>query len=265
MMRSTEFPMLVCLSIVLSCAVTSCKKQNAAPKETNESANKFEQDRTDAEAVMADLMKAWDNVETIRASVSFEMQQGAGGPGLTRGKGNYLFRKSRGKAMLRYFTENNIIMKKDPRDPDGFFTIEHVEWACDGDFLFKRTLQHKLHTMTRDVYRPEDVLQIGGPELLDAIRREPRVFVVGSTVIQGKPAVVIGTSDEKGGWATEHTFDTESGVRVLWVGKNEVGEETLRMTVSDIILNVEWVDGEFVMQTRSDIVFTDLVPKGSQP
>lgn len=265
MMRSTGFLILACLLMALPGAVTSCKKPNAATEGGGESTRKNDQDRAEAEAVMAELLKAWDNVESVRAAVGFEMKQGAGGPGQTRGKGHYLFKKSRGKVMLRYFTENNIVMKKDLKDPEGYYTIEHVEWACDGDFLFKRNLQHKLHTMTRDVYRPEDVLQIGGPELLEGIRSEPRVHVVGSTEVQGRPAVVIGTSDEKGGWGTEHTFDTETGIRVLWVGKDEAGEETLRMTVSNILLNIEWVDGEFVIPMRSDIAFTDNVPKGSNP
>lgn len=265
MTRSMGFLMLVCLLMALPGAVTSCKKPNAASEGGGESTQKNDQDRAEAEAVMTDLLKAWDNVETVRASVNFEMKQGAGGPGQTRGKGHYLFKKSRGKVMLRYFTENNIIMKKDAKDPEGFYTIEHVEWACDGDFLFKRTLQHKLHTMTRDVYRPEDVLQIGGPELIDAIRSEQRVHVVGSAVVQGKPAVVIETSDEKGGWGAEHTFDTETGIRVLWIGKNEAGQETLRMTVSDIMLNIEWIDGEFVIPMRSDIAFTDNAPGPAKP
>jgi len=224
------------VSQTASPSATGTKRPAAAPKTPSI-------DEKTANAI-ADLVARWDQLQSFSAAVATELSQGAGKPGLTKGKGAYECAKRGEKLLIRFRLVNNVWVKTG--EAKRVHTGERLVFVYDGEFLYYQLEQPQLNKATKSVYEPDRILQFGGRELFRSLSETSSLKLAGEQMVDDRAAYVIEATPTTGDGSAVHYFDKQTGARLKMIERDKDGQETLTLTLSDLKANPEFSEDYFI-------------------
>jgi len=214
---------------------TGAKRPAAAPKTPAI-------DEKAANAI-ADLVARWDQLQSFSAAVATELSQGAGKPGMTKGKGTYECARRGDKLLVRFGLVNNVWVETG--DAQRIHTGEILLFVYDGEFLYSQLQQPQLKKTTKSVYEPDRVLQVGGRELFRSLPETNGLKLAGEQMVDDRAAYVIEAAPTTGDGSAVHYFDKQTGARLKMIERDKDGKDTLTLTLSDLKANPELSEDYF--------------------
>ncbi len=193
--------------------------------------------------VIADLVARWDQLQSFSAAVATELSQGAGRPGLTKGKGMYECAKRGDKLLIRFRLLNNVWVETS--EIQRVHTGERLVFVYDGEFLYYQLQQPQLNKATKSVYEPDRILQFGGRELFRSLSETSSLRLAGEQMVDDRAAYVIEATPTTGDGSAVHYFDKQTGARLKMIERDKTGQETLTLTLSDLKVNPEFSEDYF--------------------
>ena len=199
-------------------------------------------------AAIRELLDAWDHVQMASTRIDMLLDDAAGMEGDTKGDGRYDFLKDNGRTSIR-FKLTNLLRIKSPEEGDNseYWTAERLIFVTDGAVLFRFVEQSKHKTVTKAQYDPDDVLQVGGRHLLDALQRDNRLSLLSDQTLQGKDMYVIEAESLDGDSKSIHYFDKETGIRLKMVELDQSGRDYLTITLSEVDLSPQFEPDHFTL------------------
>jgi outer membrane lipoprotein-sorting protein len=192
---------------------------------------------------IADLVARWDQLQSFSATVVTELPQGAGNPGLTKGKGTYECAKRGDKLLIRFGLVNNVWIETG--EAQRVHTGEILLFAYDGEFLYSHLQQPKLRKTTKSVYEPDRVLQVGGRELFRGLSETNSLKLAGDQMVDDRAAYVIEATPTTGDGSAVHYFDKQTGAQLKRIERDKDGKDTLTLTLSALKANPEFSEDYF--------------------
>jgi len=192
---------------------------------------------------IADLVTRWDQLQSFSAAVATELSQGAGKPGMTKGKGTYECAKRGDKLLIRFRLVNNVWVETG--EAKRVHTGERLVFVYDGEFLYYQLQQPQLNKTTKSVYEPDRILQFGGRELFHSLSETSSLKLAGEQIIDDRAAYVIEATPTTGDGSAVHYFDKQTGARLKMIERDKDGKNTLTLTLSDLKANPEFSEDYF--------------------
>ena len=192
---------------------------------------------------IADLVARWDQLQSFSAAVAMDLPQGAGKPGLTKGKGTYEWAKRGGKLLIRFRLLNNVWVETG--EAQRVHTGELLVFVYDGEFLYYQLQQPQLKKATKSVYEPDRVLPFGGRELFRSLSETNSLKLAGEQIVDDRAAYVIEATPTTGDGSAVHYFDKQTGARLKMIERDKDGKDTLTLTLSDLKANPEFSEDYF--------------------
>ncbi|MFH1110278.1 MAG: hypothetical protein V1790_13950 [Planctomycetota bacterium] len=192
---------------------------------------------------IADLVARWDQLQSFSAAVATDLPQGAGKPGLTKGKGTYECAKRGDKLLIRFGLVNNVWVETG--DAKRVHTGEILVFVYDGEFLYSQLQQPKLKKTTKSVYEPDRVLQVGGRELFRSLSETNSLKLAGEQMVDDRAVYVIEATSTTGDGSAVHYFDKQTGAQLKRIERDKDGKDTLTLTLSDLKANPEFSEDYF--------------------
>jgi outer membrane lipoprotein-sorting protein len=193
---------------------------------------------------IADLVARWDQLQSFSAAVATELSQGAGKPGMTKGKGTYECARRGDKLLVRFGLVNNVWVETG--DAKRIHTGEILLFVYDGEFLYSQLQQPQFKKTTKSVYEPDRVLQFGGRELFRGLSETNALKLAGEQIVDERAAYVIEATPTTGDGSAVHYFDKQTGARLKMIERDKDGKDTLTLTLSDLKANPELSEDYFI-------------------
>jgi len=192
--------------------------------------------------IIADLVNKFEQLEAVSAVLKTSLATAAQSEGATQGTGNYECKKQDGKRLIRVWLSNSMNLRA---GGTVYASAEIIDDLYDGEYLYKQLQQHKLKQMTKRVYTPSSILQIGGRDVFRPLTEGYSLKLVGEETVNDAPAYFIEATAIGGSWKAKHYFDKATGIRVKMLEFNAAGETTVDMALSEINLNPEFSEDNF--------------------
>jgi hypothetical protein len=204
---------------------------------------------------MTDLIAKWDQVQSGSVVIGTKLPDAATLKGYTTGRGTYDFLKRGGKLLIRFFMQNNLHFRT--AELAFMSTHELLFFVHDGQFLYYQLQQpQQMKKATKSKYSPEKVLQLGGRDLFDQLRKHDLVLGADEDV-DGKSTYVIEAAPVEGAWKARHYFDKQTGIRIQHLEFDAEGNESFRLTVTEVNLQPEFSEGHFTYKLPEGFELTD--------
>ena len=209
-------------------------------------------------AAILELVDAWGHVHMASAKVDTVLNAAGGLEGGTKGEGQYDFLNDNGHTSIR-FKLTNMLRIKAPEEEGNveYWTAERLIFVTDGAVLYRFVEQSKHKTVTKVEYNPDDILQVGGRRLLDALQRDNRLSLMPDQTLQGKDVYVIEAESLVGGAKSIHYFDKETGIRLKMAELDQSGKDFLTITLSEVDLSPQFEPDHFTMTPSDDVEWVD--------
>ena len=209
-------------------------------------------------AAIQELVDAWDQVQMASAKVDMVLEAAGGLEGGTKGDGRYDFLKVSGHTSIR-FKLTNMLRIKSPEEGENveYWTAERLIFVTDGAVLYRFVEQSKHKTVTKVEYDPDDILQVGGRHLLDALQRDNRLSLLPDQTLQGKEVVVIEAESLADGSKSIHYFDKATGIRLKMAELDQSGQDYLTITLSELDLSPQFEPDHFTMTPSEGVEWVD--------
>lgn len=207
------------------------------------------------------LLDAWDHVQMASAKVDMLLDDAAGMEGDTKGEGRYDFLKDNGRTSIR-FKLTNLLRIKSPEEGDNstYWTAERLIFVTDGAVLHRSIEQSGHTTATKVKYDPDDILQVGGRHLFDALQRVNRLSLLPDQTLQGKDVYVIEAESLDDDSKSIHYFEKETGIRLKMVEKDQSGGDYLAITLSEVDLSPQFEPDHFTFTPPEEVERVDETP-----
>jgi len=213
--------------------------------------------------IIADLVNKFEQHQAISAAIKTVLAVAAQSEGTTQGTGTYECKMQDGKRLIRVFLANQMSLAA---NGTVYTTEEYIDDWYDGKYLYKQLQQHRLKQVTKKVYAPSEILQIGGRDAFRPLTEGYNLKLLGEEAVNDAPAHVIEATPIGGNSKSKHYFDKATGIRVKQMEFNAAGETRVDITLSDIKLNPEFREDNFSPGLRADYQLIDeTVPVGPQP
>ncbi len=197
------------------------------------------------QSIIAELAKRWEEWPAFSADVATVLPTAAGKPGVTKGKGTYVWTKRGDKRLIRFFLSNWL--KFDLGDTKTAITSEVLIFLYDGEFLYSQLQQPiEFKETTKSRYQPERILQIGGQDLFKTLAETNELKLVGEEMLDVRAAYVIEARPVTGNGSSVHYFDKQTGARLKMIERDESGKAVLTLSLSNLNTNPELSEDRFI-------------------
>lgn len=199
---------------------SSTAAQNAEKQELVEKTN----------AAIDELARAFESQQSLHMQFETSASYIPGRDGKTGGSGDFAILRTPDATYRRVNINNMHIVRVDEAKQIGVQEI--MVWVTDGVTLTHWAAVKTGSEKTQSEYRHADMLQIGGPELFDIIRRDNALTLKGKDTLDGRPVVIFEAKPKSGKGRTRHWFDAKTGARIRYTEWDAAGEiyYKLRMT-----------------------------------
>lgn len=203
------------------------------------------------------ILTAWDSFQTVSADIVIKLSSAAGLPGHTKGKGQYDLEKRDGHSRIRFRNKTVVMAEEGTVKGKYYGATEALYWITDGEVLYHSSRHVEFHRVTKSWYDPANILQIGGPAALDALRRDYELRMLPNEDLEGEPVFVIEATPRGGDWVSLHYFDKARGLRRKWIEKDSAGETTFEVTLSKPQFDIPFGEDHFTFEVPEEAEFVD--------
>ena len=213
---------------------------------------------SEVRALMDDLTKKFDSVSALYAETEMKLDEAAGMPGNTRGKGKYWLKRADGRLFAKFATGNDIFAENPKANPPSQIWTKELVWQLyDGEHLYLLIQQRDYNKARKVNYDPDLMLQLGGTALFRSLAEGNDLTLLDDEEIDGRPAYVIQATPHNGDWVGKHWFDKETGVRLQVLETRSDGSEYFHFAVRNLNLTPEFAEDQFRFVLPPDFDFTD--------